>query len=35
LFTDKVELKTDNSSMTSEELEDQLKDKLQKLIGNN
>ena len=35
LFTDKVELKTDNSSMTSEELEDQLKDKLQKLIGKN
>jgi len=35
LFTDKVELKTDNNSMTSEELEDQLKDKLQKLIGNN
>ena len=35
LFTDKVELKTDNNSLTAEELEDQLKDKLQKLIGNN
>lgn len=35
LFTDKVELKTDNNNMTAEELEDQLKDKLQKLIGNN
>ena len=32
---DKVELKTDNNSLTAEELEDQLKDKLQKLIGNN
>ena len=35
LFTDKVEVKTDNNSLTSEELQDQLKEKLQKLIGNN
>ena len=30
-----VEVKTDNNSLTSEELQDQLKEKLQKLIGNN
>ena len=35
LFVDKVEMKSENINMTSEELEDQLKDKLQKLIGNN
>jgi hypothetical protein len=32
---DKVEMKSENINMTAEELEDQLKDKLQKLIGNN
>jgi len=35
LFVDKVEMKSENINMRSEELEDQLKDKLQKLIGNN
>ena len=35
LFVDKVEMKSENINMTSEELEDQLKDKLQKLIGKN
>jgi len=35
LFVDKVEMKSENINMTSEELEDQLKDKLKKLIGNN
>ena len=35
LFVDKVEMKSENINMTAEELEDQLKDKLQKLIGNN
>ena len=35
LFVDKVEMKSENINMTSEELEDQLKDKLQKLLGNN
>ena len=35
LFTDKVEIKSENINMTAEELQDQLKDKLQKLLGNN
>ena len=35
LFTDKVEIKSENINMTAEELQDQLKEKLQKLIGNN
>ena len=35
LFTDKVEVKSENINMSSEELQDQLKDKLQKLLGNN
>ena len=33
LFADKLEIKSEN--MTADELEDQLKDKLQKLLGNN
>jgi hypothetical protein len=32
---DKVEMKSENINMTAEELQDQLKEKLQKLIGNN
>ena len=35
LFADKIEIKSENINMTSEELQDQLKDKLQKLLGNN
>ena len=35
LFVDKVEMKSENINMTAEELQDQLKEKLQKLIGNN
>ena len=35
LFTDKVEVKSENINMTADELQDQLKDKLQKLLGNN
>jgi hypothetical protein len=35
LFTDKVEVKSENINMTADELQDQLKEKLQKLIGNN
>ena len=35
LFADKLEIKTENINMTADELEDQLKDKLQKLLGNN
>ena len=35
LFTDKLEVKSENINMTAEELQDQLKEKLQKLIGNN
>lgn len=35
LFTDKVEIKSENINMSAEELEDQLKEKLQKLLGNN
>jgi len=35
LFTDKVEVKSENINMTADELQDQLRDKLQKLLGNN
>lgn len=35
LFADKIEIKSENINMTADELEDQLKDKLQKLLGNN
>ena len=35
LFADKLEIKSENINMTADELEDQLKDKLQKLLGNN
>ena len=35
LFTDKVEIKSENINLTADELQDQLKDKLQKLLGNN
>ena len=35
LFADKLEMKSENINMTADELEDQLKDKLQKLLGNN
>ena len=35
LFEDKLEIKSENINMTADELEDQLKDKLQKLLGNN
>jgi len=35
LFTDKVEIKSENINMSAEELEDQLKEKLQKLLGKN
>ena len=35
LFVDKVEMKAENINMTAEELQDQLKDKVQKLLGNN
>ena len=35
LFTDKVEVKSENINMTADELQDQLKEKLQKLISNN
>jgi hypothetical protein len=35
LFVDKVEMKSENINMSAEELQDQLKEKLQKLIGNN
>ena len=35
LFADKLEIKSENINMTADELEDQLKDKLQKLLNNN
>ena len=35
LFADKLEIKSENINMTADELEDQLKDKLQKLLGDN
>ena len=35
LFTDKVEVKSENINMTADELQDQLRDKLQKLLCNN
>jgi len=35
LFADKLEIKSENINMTADELEYQLKDKLQKLLGNN
>ena len=35
LFVDKREMKSENINMTAEELQNQLKEKLQKLIGNN
>ena len=35
LFADKLEIKSENINLTADELEDQLKDKLQKLLGNN
>tara|TARA_R100001377_G_scaffold62527_1_gene38365 strand:- start:86 stop:610 length:525 start_codon:yes stop_codon:yes gene_type:complete len=34
LFVEKVEMKTENTNVSSEELQDQLKDKLHKLLGN-
>ena len=35
LFADKLEIKSENINLTADELEDQLKDKLQKLLGKN
>lgn len=35
LFADKLEIKSENINLTADELEDQLKDKLQKLLNNN
>ena len=35
LFADKIEIKSENINLTADELEDQLKDKLQKLLNNN
>ena len=35
LYADKLEIKSENINMTADELEDQLKDKLQKLLNNN